>query len=67
MAVETSCDPFQDFEIASLKPLEGLKRSLCPQCKASRMYFCYTCYKYVDGVDALIFPRVKVSLFHNFC
>ena len=55
-------DPFEEFEIASFEPLEGLKRSTCPKCKCSRMYFCYTCYKYVVGIDESLLPRIKVSV-----
>ena len=54
-------DPFKNLKISSHEPLFGLKRSKCPQCKASRMYFCYTCYKYVEGVDVCKFPKINVS------
>ena len=52
---------FNGMKISSYDGLIGLKRSKCPSCSASRMYFCYKCYKYVEGVDINLFPKVKVS------
>ena len=60
-------DPFKEFKIDSHDVLEGLKRSVCPQCKASRMYFCYTCYKYVEGVKENQLPHVKVGIIFKKC
>ena len=54
-------NPFDEFKIASHAPLEGLRRSVCPRCKASRMYFCYSCFCYVEGVDQSLLPKVKVN------
>ena len=65
---ELNYDPFKDMNISSHVPLEGLKRSKCPGCQASRMYFCYKCYLYVDTLDASKIPKVKVSsCFFIFC
>lgn len=53
-------------------PFEGLKisekwkllsdvdeRSVCPKCKKSRKYFCYTCYLPVIEIQGIV-PNVKV-------
>ncbi|XP_076809618.1 tRNA-uridine aminocarboxypropyltransferase 1-like [Clavelina lepadiformis] len=53
-------DVFKDFHISSHAPLNGLKRSKCPTCKASRMYFCYTCYKYVENINIKDLPTIKL-------
>ena len=59
---ELNYDPFKGMSISSHAPLEGLKRSKCPGCQASRMYFCYKCYLYVETLDVSKIPKVKVSL-----
>jgi len=59
---ELNYDPFKGMIISSHAPLEGLKRSKCPGCQASRMYFCYKCYLYVETLDVSKIPKVKLPL-----
>jgi len=43
---------------------EVSSRQACQSCKRMRMYFCYDCNHFVDGI-AEIAPRVQVGLEHS--
>ena len=56
-------DPFFGMKISPLEPLEGLRRSKCPKCQASRKYFCYTCYCFMEeGVPEGAFPATTLPI-----
>ncbi|XP_078481365.1 tRNA-uridine aminocarboxypropyltransferase 1 [Ciona intestinalis] len=57
-----AADPFKEMKITSHKFLEDLKRSKCPKCRSSRMYFCYKCYEYVEDLDAQQLPHVELPI-----
>jgi len=59
---ELNHDPFTGMNISSHDPLEGLCRSKCPGCQASRMYFCYKCYLFVETLDESKMPKVKLPI-----
>ncbi|XP_067014530.1 tRNA-uridine aminocarboxypropyltransferase 1 [Anabrus simplex] len=55
-------DPFKDLKIADTAILDDIdQRSLCPKCKKSRKYFCYTCYVPVEALEGRV-PVVKLPL-----
>nr|CAB3240076.1 DTW domain-containing protein 1 [Phallusia mammillata] len=62
MEEQIDLTPFDNFKISGFQPLQDLKRSPCPKCKASRMYFCYTCYKYVEDIDQSKLPKIKLPI-----
>lgn len=53
--------PFSNFRIASHEVLRGLERGPCPNCHASRKYYCYVCYMTV-GIDRSLIPTVKLPI-----
>uniref|UniRef100_UPI00398EAAED tRNA-uridine aminocarboxypropyltransferase 1 isoform X2 n=1 Tax=Pristiophorus japonicus TaxID=55135 RepID=UPI00398EAAED len=61
-------DPWRipkDLKLASQTILETLQqngRSKCPKCQSSRMFYCYSCFLLVDGVNSDEIPRVKLPL-----
>nr|CAD7401551.1 unnamed protein product [Timema cristinae] len=53
-------EPFKNLKIDDWAILNDIdQRSLCPVCKKSRKYFCYTCYVPVNELRGRI-PNVKV-------
>ncbi|NWU96644.1 DTWD1 protein, partial [Upupa epops] len=58
-------NPLQQLQLASQEVLEKAKksgRSKCPQCKSSRMFYCYTCFVPVETVPTEEIPTVKLPL-----
>ncbi|XP_060708999.1 tRNA-uridine aminocarboxypropyltransferase 1 [Hemiscyllium ocellatum] len=58
-------DSFKDLKLASQTILETLQqngRSKCPKCLSSRMFYCYSCFLLVDGVNSDEIPQVKLPL-----
>ncbi|XP_068715956.1 tRNA-uridine aminocarboxypropyltransferase 1-like [Montipora capricornis] len=53
--------PFSNLKIASHEVLRGLERRPCPNCRASRKYYCYECYVTV-GVERNLIPTVKLPI-----
>nr|CAD7402899.1 unnamed protein product [Timema poppensis] len=55
-------EPFKNLKIDDWAILNDIdQRSLCPVCKKSRKYFCYTCYVPVNELRGRI-PNVKVVI-----
>ncbi|XP_067020949.1 tRNA-uridine aminocarboxypropyltransferase 1-like isoform X3 [Acropora muricata] len=64
MAGETrksTLSPFSNLKIASHEFLRGLERQPCPNCCASRKYYCYVCYITV-GVNRSLIPTIKLPI-----
>ncbi|XP_067827264.1 tRNA-uridine aminocarboxypropyltransferase 1 [Heptranchias perlo] len=62
---EQVSDSFKDLKLASQTILETLQqngRSKCPKCQSSRMFYCYSCFLLVDGVNSDEIPKVKLPL-----
>ncbi|XP_078283238.1 tRNA-uridine aminocarboxypropyltransferase 1 isoform X2 [Rhinoraja longicauda] len=58
-------DFFKDLKLASQTVLETAQqkgRSKCPKCQSSRMFYCYSCFLLVDGVNSDKIPQVKLPL-----
>ncbi|XP_065833754.1 tRNA-uridine aminocarboxypropyltransferase 1-like isoform X1 [Oscarella lobularis] len=51
--------PFHDFFIDSFAPLKRAARDLCPKCRSSRKFFCYTCLNLV-GLAPSTVPHVRL-------
>ncbi|XP_064401526.1 tRNA-uridine aminocarboxypropyltransferase 1-like isoform X2 [Halichondria panicea] len=63
MIVQQNGNPFADLKISSWEPLKGVDgRAECPECKRSRKFFCYTCYRLVGLSDPAVIPRVRLPL-----
>lgn len=54
-------DPFIDMKISQTEVLDSLQRTKCPLCQASRKYFCYTCYCYMEAPDGT-FPTTALPI-----
>ncbi|XP_069767916.1 tRNA-uridine aminocarboxypropyltransferase 1 [Narcine bancroftii] len=58
-------DFLKNLKLSSQTVLETLQqngRSKCPKCQSSRMFYCYSCFLLVDGVNPDKIPRVKLPL-----
>ncbi|XP_062506717.1 tRNA-uridine aminocarboxypropyltransferase 1-like [Corticium candelabrum] len=61
MAFELAATPFRRLKLASFAPLISAERAVCPKCKSSRKYFCYTCFIPV-GISESSLPTVELPL-----
>lgn len=62
MTSPTDENPFQGMKIKDWSILENIEgRAVCPNCKKSRKYFCYSCYVPVPGLEEHV-PKVKLPI-----
>ncbi|KAM9311260.1 tRNA-uridine aminocarboxypropyltransferase 1 [Gastrophryne carolinensis] len=55
----------ENLQVSSQEVLEVAQkkgRSICPKCKSSRMFYCYTCYVPVESVPVEDIPFVKLPV-----
>ena len=58
--------PFPDLKVDSFDFLDELHgRSVCPNCKKSRKYYCYNCYVPVEGLQDRV-PKIQVRELSNY-
>ena len=54
-------DPFPEMKISDTTALDlADKREICSFCGRKRMYFCYSCIRYVNNLEEAM-PKVKVT------